>query len=267
MTLIITDIGESGGYYWLKITSNSTAYSGGEDYGNVDLSEYLSDGQTVGVTVVGGGAGGCYMRSGPGGWMAESTSAVITDASSAAVNLGLGGSASSGTSPGSGGSSSIAGVYAYGGYAYGQAYALQGGSGGTGYIGESAGASNGSDGTPSAQNPYGQGNASNIHYDSGKTNTTGLDGVLRCGAGGGFNLCNVPYAGGAGGGGDAKSGTSGDPGEDEYGGGGGGVYPTGSYSQQHGGNGIIIIRYSPMAPGPNLSGVSMGSANTMMVGM
>jgi hypothetical protein len=256
MTLAVTDLGESGGYYWLKITTDSTAYAGGEDSGNVDLSAYLSNGQTVGITCVGGGAGGCYVRSGPGGWMAESTSAEITDASSMAVNLGCGGAASSSTSPGSGGSTSIAGVYAYGGYAYGQANALQGGSGGSDYPATAAGASNGADGTPSAQNPYGQANASNIHYDSGKTNTTGLDGVLRCGGGGGINGSNIPYAGGAGGGGDGKSGSAGDPGEDEYGGGGGAIYPDGYSSAQHGGNGVIIIRYTPSAGWSNISKVS-----------
>lgn len=264
MTVVVTDLGESGGYKWLKISSNSTSKSdGSQDTATVNLSSYLSNGQTVALTLVGGGANGVYVRGGAAGWMVESESVVISNAAAVAVNIGVGGAGVNDSTGKSGGDTTIAGLTAWGGIGHGKTNAHQGGSGGQPYEpGDATGATNGASGRGIG---YGQSSASNVHYTSAKTNTTGLDGVRRCGGGGGFNNSdNTAYPGGSGGGGNASNGGTPTSGTDDYGGGGGGVYPAGGTNSGSGGNGVIIIRYS--AASSNYSGVSLGSSNAMVVG-
>lgn len=227
------------GYTYYKFTgAGSTTWSVPSDCSSVD------------VTVVGAGGGtkpATWNSSGGGGYMVSRFNQSVSGSVTVVVGAGAVDT--------DGGQSSFGSIVANGGNkAPGTQSGANGGSGGGGG-GRNYGGDGGSNGSAGATGEYaggtGQGTGSTENNPSPCSGTTGIDGILRCGGGGGVHSYGTNQIdrglGGSGGGGDGGMTTSiaGTNGADDYGGGAGGSYASGAGA---GGSGIVIVRYIPRPP-------------------
>ena len=231
---------------------------GGGAYAKI-INATLTAGGTVGIGVGAGGAGGSGAANGTAGgdaWLCNSTANCATIGGTAVIVGAKGGGGGTGATGGAGGATSTSvGTTRNRGGTGGSDGLSDGAGGGGGAGGTTAAGSNGANGSSVTGGAGGAGGAASGGAggaSSGETCPT------PAGAGGAGTVWDVTHGAGGGGGGGGfgdNSATCNGGAGGNYGGGGGGAggTPVAAASGGAGQQSLIVVTYTPSAPGPTIS--------------